>query len=148
MDVQLAGTALVKAWAGPQNGPDTHALGDPLIVTERYSSPMGDNLQDRQPTVVIETRSIEPAQPDQVRSRRLGSDALVERGPDIEAALQQMTSILRAAAEAQVPQLTGSIELEAKFGLTLGLEQGILFSKVDAGASFEVTVKIQLAAAP
>lgn len=106
---------------------------------------MGDMSDQQQPTVIIETRSLEPAQGDQVRSRRLGSAALAERGPEIEAAVHEIVDILRRSAEAQVTQWSGSIEVEAKFGLTLGLEQGILFSKVDASASFEVTVKVHLA---
>lgn len=96
--------------------------------------------------VRVETVELDAAGTRQIGSRQRTTQLLQERRGDIEAAVGEACEIVQgsvAKVEARQGWRVGS--LEAKFGLTLGAEAGVIVSKASAEASFEVTVTIERA---
>jgi hypothetical protein len=96
--------------------------------------------------VRVETVELDAAGTRQISSRQRTTALLRDRRGDIEAAVGEACEIVQdsvAKVEARHGWRVGS--LEAKFGLTLGAEAGVIVSKASAEASFEVTVTIERA---
>ena len=96
--------------------------------------------------VRVETVELDAAGTRQINSRRRTTAALQERRGDIEAAVSEACQIVQDSA-ARVDARHGwrISSLEAKFGLTLAAEAGVIISRASAEASFEVTVTIDRA---
>ena len=96
--------------------------------------------------VRVETVELDAAGTRQISSRHRTTAALQERRGDIEAAVGEACQIVQesvAQADAQHGWRIGT--LEAKFGLTLAAEAGVIISRASAEASFEVTITIERA---
>jgi Trypsin-co-occurring domain 1 len=97
-----------------------------------------------EPKVEVETVKFEQSGSRQIRTKTSTTELLQDRRPDIEAAVREASSIIQDSV-AKVEDKPGwrLKTLEAKFGLTLAAEAGVILSKVSAEASFEVTVTIE-----
>jgi hypothetical protein len=99
----------------------------------------------REATVVVATREINRSRgANQVVSDRTGIATLKDRGPEITQAIVDIAELLKQSAAPQPSGPGGITEIEATFGITLGFEAGIFVSKVDAQASLEIRVKIEI----
>jgi len=94
--------------------------------------------------VRVETVELDSSGTRQIASRRRTTALLQDRREDIEAAVQEACDIVQdsvAKVDVKGPWRVKSVE--AKFGLTLAAEAGIVVSRASAEASFEVTVTIE-----
>lgn len=89
--------------------------------------------------VLVQVRDL-TSSGDQITDRTV-SARLSERRGEIDAAISEVSSILHAAAASGADGFVIS-EIEATFGLTLGVEAGILVSKVSSQATLEVRLKV------
>lgn len=96
--------------------------------------------------VRVETVELDAAGTRQIGPRHRTSALLKDRREDIEAAVSEACGIVQDSV-AKVSEHRGwhVSSLEAKFGLTLGAEAGVIVSKASAEASFEVTITIERA---
>ncbi len=79
----------------------------------------------------------------QIAPRERLTVELANRRAEIESAVALASDIVQAsAAKVSTEGGWGIQELEAKFGLTLTAEAGVLLTKASAEATFEVTIKI------
>ncbi len=92
---------------------------------------------------------VETVELDDTGTRRIGrrqrtSALLRERRGDIEAAVTEACAIVQGSA-AKVDEQRGwrVSSLEARFGVTLCAEVGVIVSRASAEASFDVTVTIE-----
>lgn len=94
--------------------------------------------------VRVETVTLDRTGSRQIRSKDRSTESLAGRREEIQAAIEQASSILQDAAAAS-PEAEGwrVTTLEATFGLTIAAEAGIVVSKASAEASFEVTITIE-----
>lgn len=70
------------------------------------------------------------------------TEQLSKREQDICAAISMASQILQTAAAESTPATSWQVsELEAKFGLTLAAEAGVILGKASTQATFEVTIK-------
>ena len=94
--------------------------------------------------VRVETVAIDASGNRQISARNRTTQLLRERREDVEAAVHEATVILKDSV-AKVEDSGGwrMKSLEAKFGITLTAEAGVLVSRASAEASFEVTVTIE-----
>lgn len=96
--------------------------------------------------VRVETVELDAAGTRQISSRRHTTALLHERRGDIEAAVGEACEIVQdSVAKVDARHGWRVSSLEAKFGLTLSAEAGVILSKASAEASFEVTVTIERA---
>jgi Trypsin-co-occurring domain 1 len=96
--------------------------------------------------VQVETVQLELSGTRQIRSRTHTTELLQDRREDIEAAVREASTIIQNSVAKVEDKAGWSIKrLEAKFGLTLAAEAGVILSKASAEASFEVTVTIERA---
>lgn len=96
--------------------------------------------------VRVETVELDAAGTRQIGARHRTTELLHERRTDIEAAVGEASRIVQgsiAKVDAQDGWRVSSVE--AKFGLTLSAEAGVIVSRASAEASFEVTVTIERA---
>lgn len=96
--------------------------------------------------VRVETVELDAAGTRQISSRSRATAALQDRRGDIEAAVSEACKIVQDSAAKVDDQHGWRVSaLEAKFGLTLAAEAGVIVSRASAEASFEVTVTIERA---
>jgi hypothetical protein len=96
--------------------------------------------------VRVETVELDPAGTRQISSRHRTTALLQARRSEIEAAVREACEIIQdSAAKTDPGQGWHVSSLEAKFGLILAAEAGVIVSRASAEASFEVTVTIQRA---
>lgn len=96
--------------------------------------------------VRVETVELDAAGMRQIGARHRATELLSERRADIEAAVGEASQIVQDSV-AKVDERSGwrVRTVEAKFGLTLSAEAGVIVSRASAEASFEVTVTIERA---
>ena len=96
--------------------------------------------------VRVETVELDAAGTRQISARHRTTAALRERRGDIEAAVSEACQIVQdSAAKVDAQHGWRVSTVEAKFGLTLAAEAGVIISRASAEASFEVTVTIERA---
>jgi NTP-dependent ternary system trypsin peptidase co-occuring protein len=97
-----------------------------------------------QAIVQIETVSVDSAGTRQIGPRSRTTAMLHDRLDDIEAAVIEASSVIQDAA-AKVDHKNGwkVKRLEAKFGIILVAEAGVILSRASAEASFEVTITVE-----
>jgi len=96
------------------------------------------------PEVRVETVALDGAGGRQIGPRSRTTTLLKDRHDDIEAAVAEAAAVLQASAAKLDDSHSWRIKtVEAKFGLTLTAEAGIILSKASAEASFEVTISIE-----
>lgn len=95
--------------------------------------------------VLVETVQLDSSGGRQISSRARSTSLLQDRRADIEAAVSEATAIIQdSAAKVETDKAAWQVKsIEAKFGLTLAAEAGVILSRVSAEASFEVTVTIE-----
>lgn len=94
--------------------------------------------------VRVETVEIDSAGTRQISPKRHTTALLLDRRDDIEAAVREACGIVQdSVATVEAKGGWGVKSLEAKFGLTLAAEAGVIVSRASAEASFEVTVTIE-----
>lgn len=97
-----------------------------------------------QPEVRVETVQLDRAGNRQIGPASRTTALLKERHDDIEAAVAEASAVLRDSA-AKLEDADGwrVKSVEAKFGITLTAEAGVIISKVSAEASLEVTITVE-----
>ncbi len=96
--------------------------------------------------VRVETVELDAAGTRQISSRHRATAALQERRGDVEAAVREACQIVQeSVAKVDAQHGWRVSRLEARFGLTLAAEAGVIVSRASAEASFEVTVTIERA---
>jgi hypothetical protein len=96
--------------------------------------------------VRVETVELDSAGTRQISSRHRTTSLLQDRRGDIEAAVREACEIVQdSVARVDARHGWGVSSLEAKFGLILAAEAGVIVSRASAEASFEVTVTIERA---
>jgi hypothetical protein len=102
----------------------------------------GDEMAE--PGVRVETVSVDAAGNRQISGKSRTTALLHDRRDDVEAAVRE-TSVILQDSVAKIADSDGwKIKtLEAKFGLTLTAEAGVVLSRASAEASFEVTITIE-----
>lgn len=94
--------------------------------------------------VRIETVELDDSGTRQIRSRHRTTARLQERRDEIDAAVREACEIVQAsAAKVDARQGWGVSTLEAKFGLVLAAEAGVILSRASAEASLEIKVTIE-----
>ena len=94
--------------------------------------------------VFVETVQLDRAGQRQIGAKARATALLKERHDDIEAAVAEASAVLRdSAARLEDGDGWRVTSVEAKFGLTLGAEAGVILSKASAEASFEVTITVE-----
>jgi Trypsin-co-occurring domain 1 len=94
--------------------------------------------------VLVETVELSSSGTRQIGVRSRTSALLQDRRADIEAAVSEASAIVQDSAakvEDKGDWRIGSIE--ARFGLTLAAEAGVILSRASAEASFEITITIE-----
>jgi Trypsin-co-occurring domain 1 len=97
-----------------------------------------------EPKVQVETVKYDKSGSRQIGAKTSTTELLQNRREDIEAAVREASSIIQDSV-AKVEDKPGwrLTTLEARFGITLAAEAGVVLSRVSAEASFEVTVTIE-----
>lgn len=96
--------------------------------------------------VLVETVQLDPSGDRQIGSKHRSTALLRDRRADIEAAVRETVVILQeSAAKNGDPPGWRVTSLEARFGITLTAEAGVVVSRASAEASFEITISIQRA---
>jgi len=96
--------------------------------------------------VRIETVELDSAGTRQISARHRATTPLQHRRSDIEAAIREACEVVQdSTAKLDARQGWRVSSLEAKFGLVLAAEAGVIVSRASAEASFEVTVTIERA---
>jgi hypothetical protein len=94
----------------------------------------------------VETVEFDQAGTRQISSRQRMTAGLLERRGDIEAAVTEACQIVQDSVAKVDAQRGWRIStLEARFGVTLAAEAGVIVSRASAEASFEITVTIERA---
>jgi Trypsin-co-occurring domain 1 len=94
--------------------------------------------------VLVETVQVDSADNRQIATRTRATSLLQDRRGDIEAAVREASAIVQDSI-ADVEDRDGwrLKSIEAKFGLVLTAEAGVILTRASAEASFEVTVTIE-----
>ena len=94
--------------------------------------------------VRVETVEIDSTGSRQISERRRTTALLLDRRDDIESAIREACGIVQdSATTVDAKGGWGVKSIEAKFGLTLAAEAGVILSRASAEASFEVVVTIE-----
>jgi hypothetical protein len=95
--------------------------------------------------VLVETVQLDASGGRQISSRTRTTSLLQDRRADIEAAVSEATAIIQdSAAKIESDKEAWKVKtIEAKFGLILAAEAGVIISKMSAEASIEITVTIE-----
>ena len=97
-----------------------------------------------EPKVRIETVQLNQSGTRQISSKTRTTELLQDRRDDIEAAVCEASNIIQDSVVKVEDKGGWRVKsLEAKFGITLSAEAGVILSRVSAEASFEVTVTIE-----
>jgi hypothetical protein len=71
------------------------------------------------------------------------TDQLINREAEVKAAIVMAARIVTTSAAGEIADAGWHVsELEAKFGITLSAEAGVIVGKASAEATFEVTLKV------
>lgn len=98
----------------------------------------------RDPLVKVETVDLDRSGSRQIGIKSRSTTPLSERTEEIEEAILQASSMIQTAAAKAVDSGDWRVTtLEAKFGLTLAAEAGVIVSKASAEASFEVKITVE-----
>ncbi len=94
--------------------------------------------------VLVETVQIDSSGNRQIHTRTRTTSLLRDRRADIEAAVREASTIVQDSV-ANVGDKDGwhLKSIEAKFGLVLSAEAGVILTRASAEASFEVTVTVE-----
>jgi hypothetical protein len=97
-----------------------------------------------EPNIRVETIELDPSGARQIRPRGRTTALLRDRADDIEAAVQEASTIVQKSV-AKVDDRDGwrMKSVEVKFALVLTAEAGVVLSRASAEASFEVTLTIE-----
>jgi hypothetical protein len=114
-----------------------------FIIKENCSGGEGGTLMS-DARVLVETVQFDSSGGRQIGSRTRTTSLLKDRRADIEAAVSEATGIIQDSA-AKVENKAGwkVTSIEARFGLTLAAEAGVILSRMSAEASIEVTITIE-----
>ncbi len=94
--------------------------------------------------VRVETVELDSAGARQIGPRTRATALLRDRRDDIEAAVGEASTIVQESVSKVEDKGGWRVKsLEAKFGLTLTAEAGVIVSRASAEASFEVTITIE-----
>jgi hypothetical protein len=93
--------------------------------------------------VTVEVVELRPGHSRQISPKGRIAQQLRERQSDIEAAIQETAEILNRSLSQPHLESLAVRRIEARFGLTLTTEAGVLISKVGAEASFEITLVLE-----
>ncbi len=94
--------------------------------------------------VLVETVQIDSSGGRQIGPRTRTTALLQDRHADIEAAVSEATAIIQDSAAKVKDDAAWQVKtIEAKFGLTLAAEAGVILSRMSAEASIEITVTIE-----
>jgi NTP-dependent ternary system trypsin peptidase co-occuring protein len=94
--------------------------------------------------VRVETVELDSAGTRQIGSRHRTTALLRDRRGDIEAAVREACEIVQdSVTKVDARQGWRVSSVEAKFGLIIAAEAGVILSRASAEASFEVTVTIE-----
>ena len=94
--------------------------------------------------VRIETVELDESGTRQIRARHRTTALLQERRGEIDAAVREACEIVQASAtKVDTRDGWGISSLEAKFGLVLAAEAGVILSRASAEASLEIKVTIE-----
>jgi Trypsin-co-occurring domain 1 len=94
--------------------------------------------------VFVETVPLDSSGTRQIGPRTRTTSLLKDRRDDIESAISEASSIIQDSVDRIEDKDGWRVKtIEAKFGLTLAAEAGVILSKASAEASFEVTVTIE-----
>ncbi len=94
--------------------------------------------------VRVETVPLDPSGNRQIGAKRYGTALLRDRKADIEAAVHEAVAIMQESAANSADAPGWHVRsLEAKFGITLTGEAGVLVSRASVEASFEITISIE-----
>lgn len=95
------------------------------------------------PDVRVETVQLDSSGTRQIGPRTRTTSLLRDRRDDIEAAVREAATIVQDSVDKVDDKAGWCIKtIEAKFGLTLAAEAGVILSRASAEASFEITVTI------
>jgi hypothetical protein len=94
--------------------------------------------------VLVETVQLDSSGTRQIGPKVRTASLLRDRRDDIEAAVSEASSIVQDSV-ARIEDKGGwhLRSIEAKFGLTLAAEAGVILSRASAEASFEVKITIE-----
>ena len=94
--------------------------------------------------VLVETVQVDSSGNRQIGARTRTTSLLRDRRDDIEAAVREASTIVQDSV-ANVEDKDGwhFKSVEAKFGLVLSAQAGVILTRASAEASFEVTVTIE-----
>lgn len=103
----------------------------------------GDVLAE--PLVRIETVDLTGPGNRQIGPKNRTTALLRDRHDDIEAAVSEAAGVLRESVSKLAVETDGwrVKSVEAKFGLTLTAEAGVVLTRASAEASFEVTIAVE-----
>jgi len=94
--------------------------------------------------VLVETVQFDSSGGRQIASRTRTTALLQDRRADIESAVSEATAIIQDSAAKIEDEAAWKVKsIEAKFGITLAAEAGVILSRMSAEASIEVTVTIE-----
>lgn len=94
--------------------------------------------------VRVETIELNSAGTRQIAAKRRATDLLEDRRDDLETALREACRVVQDSATQLAKRDGWHVKrLEAKFGLTLAAEAGVIVSRASAEACLEVTVTIE-----
>ena len=94
--------------------------------------------------VRVETVELDSSGTRQIKPRSRTTALLRDRADDIQAAVQEASAIVQeSVAKVQDKDGWRMKCVEAKFGLVLTAEAGVVLSRASAEASFEVTLTIE-----
>ena len=94
--------------------------------------------------VRVETVELDSAGTRQIGSRHRTTALLQDRRDDIEAAVREACEVVQdSVTKVDARQVWRVSSVEAKFGLILAAEAGVIVSRASAEASFEVKVTIE-----
>jgi hypothetical protein len=97
-----------------------------------------------EPNIRVETVELDASGSRQIRARGRTTALLRDRADDIQAAVQEASAIVQeSVSKVQDKDGWRMKSVEAKFGLVLTAEAGVVLSRASAEASFEVTLTIE-----
>jgi hypothetical protein len=96
-----------------------------------------------EPQVRVEVVQVGPGGRRQIATDERLSELLRDRAGDFRAAIREVAELTNGVLDQDERAATRITRLEAKFGLTLTAETGVLIAKAGAGASFEMTMTIE-----
>jgi Trypsin-co-occurring domain 1 len=98
------------------------------------------------PEVRVETVSLDASGNRQIATKHRSTALLKDRRADIETAVREAVAVMQeSAAKSEDASGWRIRSLEAKFGIVLTAEAGVVVSRASAEASFEITISVERA---